>query len=234
MILIPVKSLTNAKQRLADVLDQRVRTELAHAMLADVLQAVSEYGSENVSLVTNDPFALEQAAKYGFGAIPDTANTSETDAIEMATNVCVSSGVPRTLVIPGDIPLIEAEDLITIFGHAPASGSVLVPSVDKRGTNAVLRAPAALFPLRFGNDSFHPHLQSAIATDTSCVVLSLPHIALDIDNADDLRNLAAYPGDKRAQLLARKLGFGSASVLSANASSSVTSSDSENCEAVPQ
>lgn len=234
MILIPVKNLANAKQRLADVLDQRARTELAHAMLSDVLQAVGEYGSEDVSLVTNDSFALQQAANYGFGTIPDTANTSETDAIEMATRVCVSRGVLRTLVIPGDIPLIEAEDLITIFEHAAASGSVLVPSADKRGTNAVLRAPAASFPLRFGNDSFQPHLQAAIATDSPCVVLSLPRIALDVDNADDLRSLAAHPGNKRAQALARKLGFGSLTASSAVASSPIASSDSENRPAVQQ
>jgi len=208
MILIPVKNLINAKQRLAELLDQRVRTELAHAMLTDVLQAVSEYGREEVSLVTNDAFALEQATKYGFGVISDTANTSETDAIEIATQFCVSRGISRTLVIPGDIPLVEAEDFVTIFEHAPEIGSVLVPSADKRGTNAVLRTPAALFPLRFGNDSFQPHRQSAIATDTSCVVLSLPRIALDIDNAEDLHNHAAKAGNKHAQVLARKLGFG--------------------------
>jgi 2-phospho-L-lactate/phosphoenolpyruvate guanylyltransferase len=209
MILIPVKNLANAKQRLGDVLDQSTRTELAHAMLGDVLQAVVEYAREDVSLVTNDPFALEGASRHGFEIIPDTTNTSETDAIEMATRVCVSHGVVRTLVIPGDIPLIEAEDLATIFEHAPAHGSVLVPASDKRGTNAVLRSPSDLFPLRFGNDSFQPHLQAAIATDASCVVLSLPRIGLDVDNAQDLRDLAAHPGQKRSQALARKLGFGS-------------------------
>ena len=209
MILIPVKNLSNAKQRLGDVLDQSTRTELAHAMLADVLQAVVAYGREDVSLVTSDPFALEQASRHGFEIIPDTANTSETAAIEMATHVCVARGVSRTLVIPGDIPLTEAEDLATVFEHAPAHGSVLVPSSDKRGTNAVLRSPADLFPLRFGNDSFQPHLQAAIATDTSCIVLSLPRIGLDIDNPEDLRDLAAHPGNKSSQVLARKLGFGS-------------------------
>ena len=208
MILIPVKNLSNAKQRLADVLDQRVRTDLAHAMLEDVVQAAADYGREDVSLVTNDPFALEQAAKYGFGVISDAANVSETDAIEMATQVCIARGVPRTLVIPGDIPLIEADDLAAIFGQAPAKGSVLVPSVDKRGTNAALRAPVGLFPLRFGNDSFAPHQQAALATGTACIVISLPRIALDIDTAGDLQELAAHPGSKRAQMLARKLVFG--------------------------
>jgi 2-phospho-L-lactate/phosphoenolpyruvate guanylyltransferase len=209
MILIPVKNLANAKQRLGNVLDQSVRTQLAHAMLADVLQTVVEYGREDVSLVTSDPFALEQASRHGLEVVPDSSNVSETDAIEMATRVCVARGVARTLVIPGDIPLIEVADLSTIFEHAPARGSVLVPSSDKRGTNAVLRSPAGLFPLRFGNDSFHPHLQAAIGADTSCIVLSLPRIALDIDNPEDLRDLAAHPGNKSSQVLARKLGFGS-------------------------
>jgi len=87
---------------------------------------------------------------------------------------------------------------------APELGSVLVPAGDGRGTNAVLRRPAALFPLRFGNDSFKPHLAAAQASGQSCVVLSLPGIAVDVDNPADLRQLAELPGETRAQHLARK------------------------------
>ena len=47
---------------------------------------------------------------------------------------------------------------------APDEGSVLVPAADGRGTNAAFRRPANLFPLRFGNDSFKPHLAAAQAT----------------------------------------------------------------------
>ena len=39
MILIPVKNLSSAKQRLAAVLDQSARTELAQTMLRDVVAA---------------------------------------------------------------------------------------------------------------------------------------------------------------------------------------------------
>jgi 2-phospho-L-lactate guanylyltransferase len=61
-----------------------------------------------------------------------------------------------------------------------------------------------LFPLRFGNDSFKPHLAAARATNKPCVVLSLRGIALDIDNPADLRQLAKAPGETRAQRMARQ------------------------------
>jgi 2-phospho-L-lactate guanylyltransferase len=210
VILLPVKNLANAKQRLASVLEQQARTELAQTMLADVVTAIAAYAGDEVAIATSDPFAIELAGQYGFDIIRDESNLSETDAIEMATRVCESRGIESTLVIPGDIPLIEAADIRAIYESSPDIGSVLVPSKDKRGTNAVLRRPAALFPLRFGNDSFMPHLAAAIGTDKSCVVLSLPRIALDIDAPEDLCELAQAPGEKRSQELARKFGFGEA------------------------
>jgi len=205
MILIPVKSLANAKQRLASVLDQPTRTKLAQAMLFDVLETLGTWVSRpEVSIVTSDPFALDLARRFEFQIIPDNTNRSQTDAIEMATRFCESRSVDSTLVIPGDIPLIKTWELEKILEAAPDQGSVLVPAADGRGTNAAWRRPAGLFPLRFGNDSFKPHLTAARATQKPCVVLSLPSIALDIDNPADLRQLAEAPGETRAQRLARQ------------------------------
>jgi 2-phospho-L-lactate/phosphoenolpyruvate guanylyltransferase len=205
MILIPVKSLANAKQRLASVLDQPSRTQLAQAMLFDVLETLGTWVNRpDVSIVTSDPFAIELARRFQFQIVPDNANRSETDAIEMATRFCEAQGVDDTLVIPGDIPLIQVGELEKILQAAPAHGSVLVPAADGRGTNAAWRRPAGLFPLRFGNDSFKPHLAAARATQKPCVVLSLPGIALDVDNPSDLRQLAEAPGETRSQRLARQ------------------------------
>jgi len=174
-------------------------------MLRDVVEALSEYRSVDVALVTRDGFAIELAQGYGFEVIRDEANAGETDAIAMATEACVASGVEEVLVIPGDIPLVEADDLGAIYKSAPTRGSVLVPARDQRGTNAVLRRPATLYPLRFGNDSFEPHLAAATNAEASCVVLSLARIALDVDTPEDLRYLAHQPGEKLSQQLARKL-----------------------------
>ncbi len=206
MILIPVKNLATAKQRLASLLDQATRTRLAQAMLTDVLETVSAWSNHpEIALVTNDRFSVNLARKFNFEVIHDRASRSETAAIEMATKICIERGIGETLVIPADIPLVQAWELEKILDTSPLEGSVLVPSADRRGTNAAWRRPARLFPLRFGDDSFRPHLAAARASRKPCVVLTLPGIALDIDNPADLRQLVAAPGETRAQRLARQL-----------------------------
>jgi 2-phospho-L-lactate guanylyltransferase len=204
MILTPIKNLRNAKQRLAAILDQESRTEFAQAMLLDVLETLHAWEDRpEVALVTSDPYALELAGHFHFDVIDDPANQGETDAIERATEWCVSGGIHETLVIPADIPLISVPELDRIIESAPDDGSVLVPASDGRGTNAVLRRPADLFPLRFGNDSFKPHLAAARATGKSCRVIQLSGIGLDIDSPSDLQQLVAARGDKHSQKLAR-------------------------------
>jgi 2-phospho-L-lactate guanylyltransferase len=204
VILIPVKNLSEAKQRLAAVLDQPTRTELAQTMLHDVVTALAGWSRRPAcTLVTSDPFALNLARQFDFEIIADPTNPGETGAIEMATRLCVERGIDSTLVIPADIPLIQASELEQILAQAPVEGSVLAPAADGRGTNAAFRRPANLFPLRFGNDSFKPHLAAAQATGRPCVVLQLPRLAVDVDNPEDLQQLLAHPGETRTQRLIR-------------------------------
>jgi len=204
MILVPVKNLANAKQRLSSVLSPEARLELAQAMCADVLETLARWQRRPaVTVVTSDPFAGDLAVRFGFEVVADDVNPGETGAIEMATALCRDRGIDRTLVIPADIPLIESFELERIVESAPPGGAVLVPDAAGRGTNAALRAPADLFPLRFGNDSFLPHLAAAKATGLPCVVLELPGIALDVDRPDDLQELAAASGERRSQKLVR-------------------------------
>lgn len=174
-------------------------------MLHDVVSAIAEWPDRPAcALVTGDPFAIELAEKYDLELIPERTNPGETAAIEMATALCVARGIDFTLVIPADIPLLQASELEQIIKQAPKEGSVLAPAADGRGTNAAFRRPANLFPLRFGNDSFKPHLAAAQATGKPCVVLQLPSIAVDVDNPEDLNELLKHPGETRAQQLLRR------------------------------
>jgi 2-phospho-L-lactate guanylyltransferase len=203
MILVPVKSLADAKQRLSLILTPEERFALAQAMCEDVLQALAQWQSRPpVAVVTNDPLARDLAARLHFDVIADD-NSGETSAIEMATAVCRERGVKNTLVVPADIPLLDGAELQQIVDCAPLAGAVLVPDTAGRGTNAVYRSPADLFPLRFGNDSFLPHRAAATATGLPCIVLELPSIARDVDRPEDLHELAAAQGKRQSQKLVR-------------------------------
>ncbi len=62
----------------------------------------------------------------------------------------------------------------------------MVPAYDRRGSNCILRRPASIIPLRFGNDSFLPHCEAMKETGKELIILEMPGIGLDIDNPHEL------------------------------------------------
>jgi 2-phospho-L-lactate/phosphoenolpyruvate guanylyltransferase len=210
ILLIPFKSLAAAKQRLAEALDADQRSQLAEAMLRDVMgAAISVKGRIDVALVTGDVRAQAIAKELGFLVIEDTRNESETAAIEMATEWCEQHGYDTTIVVPADIPLIAAEELQSVLDAAPANGAVFVPAYDRRGSNCILRRPASIIPLRFGNDSFLPHCEAMKKTGKELIILEMSGIGLDIDNPHELDLLVQRGGETGSQTLLRSWGFGS-------------------------
>jgi len=208
ILLIPFKSLATAKQRLAAVLDQRRRSQLAEAMLRDVMTAAAGVANRiDVALVTGDSRAQEMARQFGFLVSDDTRNESETAAIEMATAWAEERGYDTTIVVPADIPLITSDELQQVLHAAPEEGALFVPAYDRRGSNCILRRPASLIPLRFGNDSFLPHCESIRRTGKQLVILEMPGIGLDIDNPHELEMLMERAGETHAQRLLRSWGF---------------------------
>jgi 2-phospho-L-lactate/phosphoenolpyruvate guanylyltransferase len=205
MILVPIKNLGDAKQRLSSVLSPDERLALAQAMCEDVLETLTSVpGRPTVGVVTSDAFAGELARRLRFEVFADD-NSGETSAIAMATSICKVRGLKHTLVVPADIPLIDTSEVQQIIESAPYArgGAVLVPDAARRGTNAAWRSPADLFPLRFGNDSFSPHLAAAKSTGLPCIVLELSGIARDVDRPEDLLEIAAARGERRSQKLVR-------------------------------
>ena len=70
MILVPVKNLADAKQRLASVLTSEERFALAQAMCEDVLQTLASWQRRPaVSIVTSDSFARDLAARFNFNGV---------------------------------------------------------------------------------------------------------------------------------------------------------------------
>ncbi len=185
--VVPVKERDRAKERLAPLLAPDLRRALVLAMLEDVLAALaSAAGLAGIVVVTVDPQARQLALRFGARIVEDGARDGHTGAVTAAARVLAAEGCGM-LTLPGDIPLVTALEISQLIAaHRPAPSFTIVPSHDEGGSNAVLMSPPDAVPLRFGIDSFFPHLRAAEAVGIRPTVLRLPGIALDIDNPEDL------------------------------------------------
>lgn len=192
--LIPVKGFEGAKQRLSSRLSGPERSELMKAMVHDVLVEVTRAaGIHRTYVVTGSPEVMEWVSSLSVEVIREREETGETDAVHFALDVMKAAGMDAALVVPGDIPLLRAEDVESVLEAVPGNPepplAVLVPSHDRMGTNALLLAPADVLRLRFGHDSFRYHLNEAASRGAAVIVVENSRIALDIDEPADLEQL---------------------------------------------
>ena len=68
----------------------------------------------------------------------------------------------------------------------------------------MLCSPADAVPLRFGDNSFFPHLDAAKTHGIEPEVVHLPHIGLDIDTPEDLALFLQTPSQTRAHALLQR------------------------------
>ena len=200
--VIPVKDTAAAKQRLTPALPPQLRRELALAMLEDVLAALAEArGLAGRILVTTDPGAMALAARYGHECWADGAANGHTGAVTAAARRLAGEGKGGMLTLPGDIPLVTAAEIERLLAaHRPAPSFTIAPSHDEKGSNAIILSPPDAVKLRFGDDSFFPHLAAAEAHGIAPTALHLPGIALDIDNPADLAHFSQLGSRTRAGL----------------------------------
>ena len=201
--VVPVKERDHAKERLASLLPHKLRGALALAMLDDVLRALcAAPGLTGIVVVTVDQAASRLAQRYGAHIFADGARDGHTGAVTAAAGRLAAQGVPGILTLPGDIPLVCPEEIAQIVkAHRAAPSFTIVPSHDDGGSNAILLSPPDGVPLRFGADSFFPHLRAAETRGIRPTVLRLPGVALDIDNPEDLAAFAQIPSQTRARAL---------------------------------
>ena len=112
-------------------------------------------------------------------------------ALEEAASYLRDRGARGMLIVPGDVPLIDAAEINALLAqhHAQDSRVTIVPDRDSSGTNALLLSPPGCIGLRFGIDSCRRHTQSARDAGLSASVVNLPSLALDVDTAEDLSQL---------------------------------------------
>jgi 2-phospho-L-lactate/phosphoenolpyruvate guanylyltransferase len=207
---VPVKEFTGAKQRLASLLSPGQREVLAATMLEDVLSALAGATLLAGILVnTVDPGAAALAERYGARVVTEGARDGHTGAVNGMARVLAAVGDRALLTVPGDIPRVTPQEIDAVVASCRAAPSfTIVPAHDELGSNAVLCAPPFAVPLRFGDDSYFPHLQAARQHGIEPTIVRLPGIGLDIDHPVDLLAFMRAPPRRQTRTLRMLEQFG--------------------------
>src|SRR5262249_57356032 len=128
-------------------------------------------------VVTVDEAAAALAERHHARIFTDGAREGQTGAVAAAARRLVREGKRAMLTIPGDVPLVTPDEIAQIIAaHERTPDFVIAPAHDARGSNAILCAPPDAVPLKFGDDSFLPHLKAARHVRLEPTTLRLPGV----------------------------------------------------------
>ena len=214
-IVIPVRSLTDGKRRLAPVLEPDERAALVRRMFLRTLEAAFAAGPP-VLVVSPDPNALDLARDRGATGLEEPRPVELNHALELAAREAAGQGAGALLVVSADLPDLEAADLRAMLpppvpepvqpseppvpdpagsgdtggtGSGAVAGDALVriaPDEAGVGTNALYVRPPALLSFEYGETSCRRHLEQARARGARVERVDRPGLRFDLDTPDDL------------------------------------------------
>lgn len=206
-VVVPVRALSDGKRRLSGVLAPDRRAALVDGLLRRTLSVAAGWPAAEATYVVSPDPAVMPIARAG-GARPllqpgDGLN----DGILAARAAAVDGGATAILVLPADLPVLEAAALEAILEAADAALAagagqpvvVIAPADARSGTNALLLAPPDAIEPGFGPGSLERHLRAAAAAGASTQLVVDAALGFDLDTPDDLALLDA---ERLAQLLA--------------------------------
>jgi 2-phospho-L-lactate/phosphoenolpyruvate guanylyltransferase len=195
-IVVPFRG-ADGKQRI--VAPQAVRTQLALAMLGDVVTAC--VATAPTIVVTGDADGRAVAEEAGAEVVADPGDG------QGAAVAAVLASLPEApvVVVNADVPCVVPHDLRT-FAAAAELGAVGLVEADDGTTNALaLPRPSAFAPL-YGPGSARRFREHAATLGLEAMSAAIPNLADDVDTVADLDRLS-YRAAPRTQaalgLLAR-------------------------------
>jgi 2-phospho-L-lactate/phosphoenolpyruvate guanylyltransferase len=185
LALVPAKVLSEAKSRLAAVLDEPERAAIALDMLRAVLGQLRQVRNVDAyAVVTGDERAAALAAQLGASVVAEPSEGLNL-ALDAGRAWAAAQAAEALLVVLSDLPLVLAADLEAVAGCAGQAEVVIAPSKDG-GTNALLLRPPGVIPFRFGRDSASYHRFEAEKRGLEVAFVRRESLAFDVDTPEDL------------------------------------------------
>jgi 2-phospho-L-lactate guanylyltransferase len=185
-VLIPVKSLHNAKSRLSKILSQRERERIALKLFRGVLDATLRVVEpEKIVIVTDDSEILSLAQQR----CTQHYKCTRTLGLNAALRAAIPSSAQAVLVLHADLPLLKSDDIVSMIQVGEGNRVVIAPDRHAVGTNALFLKPPDLIKFSFGEKSFTTHESLAKSAGTRSKVIVRTGLSFDLDTADDFRDL---------------------------------------------
>jgi 2-phospho-L-lactate guanylyltransferase len=186
-VVVLIKDLDMAKQRLGDVLDAKARRALALRNAERAIRAAAV--GDHRLIVAGSPEVKTIAEKLGGKALLERRQEGQNTAAKRGIEYALSKGARAVLVLSSDLPLVtpkSVKELLDVAGRLAPPAVVAAPALGRGGTNALYLNPPDAIALHFGADSLEAFRKEAETKGVNFAIHRSEAIALDLDEPDDL------------------------------------------------
>jgi 2-phospho-L-lactate guanylyltransferase len=189
--VVPVKTLSAAKSRLAPALSLRRRKAMVCLLLRRTLGILnSTDGIAGILVAGKDRTVRAIARGAGAVFVPEDRRGGLNRALARAAAEAERRGADALIVLPADLPLLTAGDLSwTVNKIRRAPYLAVAPDHTGHGTNLIVVSPPRLIRFSFGHRSFHRHVQAARRAGVQATILLRRSLARDLDRPEDLERM---------------------------------------------
>ena len=185
-VLVPIKSVQEAKSRLSGFLNDGRRFGLTLYMLYRVLQAVRGLDKIIRCRVVGGDATIRQVTESlscVWGIEPGHDLNS---SLRQAMHQSFESGASALLIIPADLPFITTMDIeLVINASRGCTFPTGVRAVKDGGTNALLIPSSIEVTPVFGEDSYARHESQILSAGAKLLNVEAPGLFFDVDTPDD-------------------------------------------------
>ena len=186
--LVPQKDFARGKSRLSRTLSDAARASFARDVFEHVLGALRQSGVlDGILVATDSPVVAAAARAHHADVQPDIAGaTTLAHVIDAGLAELAARGAGTALVLMGDLPRLQPEDVRALVAPAVDHDLVIVRAGDGTHTNALVVSPPDRLRTAFGRaDSFAAHVEAARAAGLRLCIVDNPRVAFDVDGPDD-------------------------------------------------